>query len=72
MMEDYQASIKNVTTGEWLSNEKNGVVECSDKEEERLIFSEEEDAESTLAFINDIHEDCFTLILEESSEDTSS
>lgn len=72
MMADYQASIKNITTGEWLQQENGEIVTFSEKLEERLIFHDEEDAELTLFFLNDTMEDCFTLMIEEVTQESSS
>lgn len=61
--DDYRASIKNITTGEWLILEERGRILCGEFSK-RISFYDEVDAESTLAMLNDMYEDCFTLILE--------
>jgi len=61
---EYIASIKNITKNKWLESEINGEVKHTSKEQNRLIFYDGLDAESTLAFLNEAHSDCYTLILE--------
>lgn len=57
----FESRIFNSTTKQFVLNERNGVVEYTPLETEAVIFYEE-DAESTLVMLNDIYEDCFTLI----------
>lgn len=60
-----------VAAGEWLQQENGEIVTFSEKLEERLIFHDEEDAELTLSFLNDTMEDCFTLMIEEVTQESS-
>ena len=62
-MGEYRASILNITTGLWVSSEKNGVVEYSG-EEDRMLLYDEAEAEGLLEQLNDEMSDCFTLIAE--------
>lgn len=66
-MTAYQAYIKNITTGEWLKDEKKGKVTHTKNENEMLVFYEEEDAESTLEYLNDAFSDAYVLLVETDS-----
>lgn len=66
-MTNYKSYIKNITTGEWLKEEANGNVQHSNKDNEKLIFLDEEDAESTLEYLNENFSDAYVL-LDDSTE----
>jgi len=62
--------IKNITEETFVSEENNGNVEHTEKQEEALVFNEEWDAESTLEMLNDTKEDCYSLVeIEDIDED---
>ena len=54
-------SIKEMETGMYLTEEVNGKYTFG-KEEDRIIFYDEVDAESTLEYLNDTTEYCCVLL----------
>lgn len=61
-MPEYTAYIKNITTGEWLQNEVGGVLTHTKEDDMKLVFSGEEDAESTLEYLNQNFSDAYVLL----------
>ena len=60
----YRACILNTTKNQWLKSEKNGKIRHTENEENKLIFFDETESESTLAFLNDNYAGCYTLLIE--------
>ena len=59
--------IQNIVKEQYVETETNGTVTLTDKIENAMMFTidgdeSESDAECTLALLNDIHEDGYTLI----------
>ncbi|QST02695.1 hypothetical protein IMZ31_19290 (plasmid) [Pontibacillus sp. ALD_SL1] len=67
-MEVYQAYIKNIDQDTWLKEEENGEVKHTKNEEEMLVFYDDEDAESTLEYLNDSFSDSYVLLIEDDRE----
>jgi hypothetical protein len=63
MSKRYQAAILNVDKNKWIRDEEHGIVKYAKNESDRIIFYEEEDAESTVDLLNENESDCFTLVI---------
>ncbi len=64
MTEQYIASIKNTTTGSWLKLKITHSYIHTLIKEERLIFRDKKEAESTLVTLQENYPDNFTLVIE--------
>lgn len=54
--------IKNIDKNTWLSGEENGKVSHSKDLGKAILFSDENDAETTLEYLNEEKPDCYTLM----------
>lgn len=57
-------SIKDITSGLYLTEERRGACQFG-SENERLIFNDETDARNVLEYLNDTRENCFILLDDE-------
>lgn len=62
---EYQAYIRNITIGKWLKTKQAGTVEHTENQNEILVFVDEDDAESTLEYLNDNFSDAYVLQIED-------
>ena len=64
------ASIKNITQNTFVTEEMNGSVWYGPMED-RLLFYDEAEAEAVLELLNDIYADCFSLIVERKTPEST-
>lgn len=58
----YIGRIKNITSGQWVTDEVQGVPTYDKLRKNACIFNEVEDAQATLELLNDNNHDCFILL----------
>ena len=61
--EAFCASIMDITTGAYVTEETKGTIKLGSYAE-RLLFYDEMEAEAILQMLNENYADCFTLVIE--------
>ena len=60
----YQASIRNILKNKWVEDEQYGEVVLTDKENDRVIFYSEDDAEQVLENLELSSPEAFVIVME--------